>query len=513
VNEQSSLWMATSESTGYASLSGDAGHVDVAVVGGGITGLTTALLLKRDGLRVAVLEMGEICQGVTGHTTAKLSSLHEIVYTQLVSKHDEDAARAYGEANEAAIALVARLVDELGIDCAFERRANLTWTADPDEVDTVRTEAEIAARLGLPARFTTDVDLPFPVEAAVVFDDQAQFHPRDYVLGLAAAVDGDGCTVAERTRVLDVSDPADGPCVLDLAAGDGNDGPGGTLTADHVVLATHLPFLDRGGLFAQAFPKRSYAISVVVDGPIPASMSMNVESPTRSVRPYVRDGVTRLLVGGGSHTPGDDPDERRHWQELEEWARAHFAVTEVDHRWSAHDYVGADDLPFVGLLHRGTDRIWAATGYRKWGMTNSTAAAMVISDGIAGRDNPWAALLDPNRLTPLASAKRFIKENLEVGKHLVGDRFGLPGREAIDALADGEGVVARVGTEAIAACRLDGETRAVSPLCTHLGCHVAWNRAETSWDCPCHGSRFSPDGTVIQGPATVDLAPKALPEA
>jgi Rieske Fe-S protein len=322
------------------------------------------------------------------------------------------------------------------------------------------------------------------------------------VFALADAVDGDGSIVAERTRVLDVDDGS--PCTLELE--------GGTMTADHVVLATQLPFLDRGGLFARAHPKRSYALSARVDGPVPESMSINVESPSRSVRPYQRNGETHLIIGGGSHTPGDDPDERRHWLALAEWAHEHFAVRSIDHRWSAHDYVGVDDLPYIGLLWPGTSRIWAATGFRKWGMTNGTVAAEIIADGIAGRDNAWAATFDPNRLDPAASAKKLVKENVAVGAHLVGDRLGLPGAEAIEALIDGDGVVARVDGTAYAVCRQGGVTTAVSPVCTHLGCHVSWNRGETSWDCPCHGSRFAPDGTVIQGPATTDLAPKELPD-
>jgi glycine/D-amino acid oxidase-like deaminating enzyme/nitrite reductase/ring-hydroxylating ferredoxin subunit len=499
---QDSLWMRASASTTYPPM--DGGRYDVVVIGAGITGLTTALRCKRDGARVAVLEMGAVCQGVTGYTTAKISSLHELVYDILVDKHGDDVARAYGAANEAAIAQIAALVEELGIDCAFERRPHITWTLDPEQVDTVRSEAETAARLGLPARFSTDVDLPFPVAGAVVFDDQAQFHPRDYVLALAEAVHGDGSVVAERTRAVDVTEGT--PCRVTLHGG-------GIVEADHVVLATHLPFLDRAGLFARAHPKRSYAISVVVDGPVPESMSISADSPTRSIRPYRRDGVTRLIVGGGSHKPGAEPDERRHWDALVTWAREHFAVREVDHRWSAHDYVGVDELPYVGLLWPGAERVWGATGYRKWGMTNGTAAAQIIADGIAGRDNPLAEVLTPNRANLLAGARKLVSENLEVGKHFIADRIGLPGHEAVEALAEGDGVVVRVAGEAYAVCRQGGATRAVSPICPHMGCHVRWNRGETSWDCPCHGSRFTPEGTLIQGPATDDLEPKDLPAA
>jgi glycine/D-amino acid oxidase-like deaminating enzyme/nitrite reductase/ring-hydroxylating ferredoxin subunit len=500
---QESLWMATSEDRPLTVLTRDTDRFDVVVVGGGITGLTTALLLKRAGARVAVLEMGRVCQGVTGYTTAKVTSLHELVYADFAQRLGEETARVYGEANEAAISQISDLVEDLGIDCAFERRPAVTWTADADRVDDVRAEAEVASRLGLPARFTTDTDLPFEVAGAVVFDDQAQLHPRDYVLGLAQAVHGDGSLVAEHTRVLDVDDGH--PCRVSFE--------GGTVEADHVVLATHIPFLDRGGLFAKAHPKRSYCISARVDGPVPESMAINVESPTRSVRAYTRDGAQHLIIGGESHKPGDDPDERRHWAALADWARTHFGVEDIDYRWSAQDYYGVDGLPYVGTLSRSTSRLWAATGFRKWGLTNGTAAAMILADRVRGQDHPWAATFDTNRVDPLASAKGFIKENLEVAGHFVGDRVNLPGREVLDDLEDGDGVVCRVSGEAYAVCREGADLRAVSPVCTHLGCHVSWNRGERSWDCPCHGSRFAPDGLVIQGPATRDLAGKDLPDA
>jgi glycine/D-amino acid oxidase-like deaminating enzyme/nitrite reductase/ring-hydroxylating ferredoxin subunit len=499
---QDSLWMATSARRPRPALVGDAGHVDVAVVGAGITGLTTALLCKREGLRVAVLEMGEVCQGVTGYTTAKVSALHEVVYATLLDDLGEERARAYADANAAAVEGIAQLVSELAIECAFERRPALTWTEDPDQVDTLRREADAAAQLGLPARFTDATDLPFPVAGAVVLPDQAQFHPRDYVLGLADAVHGDGCVVAERCRVLDVD--AGSPHRVDYE--------GGELLADHVVLATHMPFLDRGGLFAKAHPSRSYCLSAVVDGPVPESMAINVESPTRSVRSYSREGVPRIVVSGGvGHKPGDDPHEPRQWADLLEWAHAHFRVTAVDYRWSAQDYVSVDGMPYIGRLSRSDDRLWTATGYRKWGMTNGTAAARILTDGILGRDNAWAEAFSPNRVTAAASAATFVKENVAVAAHFVGDRLGLPGAEAVDDLADGDGVVCRVGGEAYAVSRQGGAMRAVSPVCTHMGCHVAWNAGEGSWDCPCHGSRFAPDGTVIQGPATTDLAGMDLP--
>ncbi|HSK96526.1 MAG TPA: FAD-dependent oxidoreductase [Euzebyales bacterium] len=505
-----SLWMTTTSAPPRPAVSGEQEY-DVAVVGAGITGLTTAVLAKRAGMRVAVLEMGEVGQGVTGFTTAKITSLHQLVYAELVQRHNEATARVYGAANEAAIAQIAELVDTYDIGCAFERREAVTWTTAEDMADRVRREGEVARRLGLPVRVTTTVDLPFAVRAAVVFDDQAQFHPRAYLLGLADVIDGDGSAVFQHSRVVRLRPGT--PVRLTVAdRTPGERGSGGTIVARDVVLATGLPFFDVGGFFARAHPKRSYLLSATAEGPVPESMSISAGSEVRSLRVYDGDGRRRLLVGGEGHRPGASPDERVHWDRLERWAREHFALGPVDHRWSAQDYTSVDGMPYAGRLMPLSRHLWTATGYRKWGMTNGTAAAMIIAAELAGQRHPWTPAFDAQRLTVAASARSFLEENARAAWHFAADRVRLPGRAAVDDLADGDGAVVRVDGRALAVSRQGDRIRAVSPVCTHLGCHVAWNRAEQSWDCPCHGSRFDPDGTVIQGPATRDLKPRALRE-
>lgn len=497
-----SLWMATSAGPERPRLEGHQ-RFDAVVIGAGITGITVALLLKQAGLRVAVLERGRVCQGVTGHTTAKITSLHQLAYADLASRFDDDTARIYGQANEAALAHIATWVEQFAIDCAFERRPAVTYTRADDQVEHIHAEAETAARLGLPARFSDATDLPFPVQAAVIFDAQAQFHPRDYVLALADEVDGDGSVVFEHAAVVDVRDGQ--PCRVATAEG--------RAEAPHVVVATHLPVLDRGFFFAKAHPTRSYAIAVSTDGPLPESMSITAESPTRSLRSYVRDGHRLLIVSGESHKPGADEDESRHWQALLDWAHEHFAVVAAEYRWSAQDYTAVDKLPYVGALSRRSTGLWAATGFRKWGITGGTAAAMLLAELIRGREHPWAATFDANRLTPAQSASSFASENLDVARHFVSDRLGLPGADAVGDLAAGDGTVVRLGAEAYAVSKDErGTLTSVSPVCSHMGCHVAWNRAEGSWDCPCHGSRFAADGSVVQGPAVHDLPRKDLPD-
>lgn len=490
-----SYWVGTSPATNYPAYQPDGRVVDVAVVGGGIAGLTTALLLAETGATVAVLEAGRIAAGVTGYTTAKVSSLHGLTYASLEKSLGSDAARTYGQANEAGIAEIARLVTEFAIDCDFERLPAFTYTEETDQVGSIEAEVEAARSAGLAASFTTETGLPYPVQAAICVDDQAQFHPRRFCLALAEALLRYGAEVFEDTRVLDIDEGS--PCRVTTAAGE--------LTANQVVIATQLPIVDRAGLFGRAHPERSYAMTVTLNGPAPQGMYLSADSPTRSVRPVVAGGRDAVL-GGEGHKVGHDPDTRERYAALERWAGERFDVAEITYRWSAHDYVPADSVPYIGRAGPLSKRLYVATGFKKWGMTTAAVAAMILRDRIGGRDNPWAKLFDSTRLDVKGEVKSVITENVGVAKRFVGDRLRARSAPPAAELAPGEGAIAELDGDRIAAFRDDdGRLHAVSARCTHLGCLVAWNTAERSWDCPCHGSRFDPDGNVLQGPAVKPL--------
>ncbi len=499
--ERESVWIATGpEQPLHPALRREV-RAEVAVIGGGIVGITTALLLAEAGVKVVLLEADRLARGVSGYTTAKVSSQHGLIYARLRSQFGAEGARCYGEANESALEWIADRVDRDGIDCDFRRRQSFAYISDVAHRAEIDNEVEAAVEAGLPASRCESTPLPYPVVAAVRFDDQAEFHVRRYLLALSDRLTAAGARIFENSRAVQVD--SDDPCVVKT--------PGGQVRADRVIVATHYPFLDRSLAFARVHPQRSYAIACRIQGSPPPGMYISGDSPTRSVRAVPVEGEELLLVGGEGHKPGTGGDSEERYRRLEQFAREHWNVDSVEYRWSSQDNTTIDGVPYVGRLTPRVDRILMATGFAKWGMTGGTAAALLLADLVLDRENPWSDLFDPIRVKLRASVGTFLKENAEAGLHLVGDPLRNPGKRGIDDLRPGEGDIVTRDGERIAAYRDEaGNVVAVSTRCTHLGCQVNWNTAERSWDCPCHGSRFAPTGEVLQGPAVHRLERKPL---
>ena len=423
-----SVWMDTAPHTTYAPLEGTL-EVDACVVGGGIAGLLTADLLKRGGRTVAVLEAARVATGVTGYTTAKIAALHGLTYDDVRSHHGERGARHYAEANVAGLELIAARVAEREIDCDFRRRAAYTYSEDPGGLDALRAEVEAMRAAGLDAELVDDVDLPWDVAGAVRLDGQAEFHPRRFLLAIAAAVHGGGSHVFERSRATAVDDGE--PCRVRTDSG-------GEIVAADVVIATHYPTLDRGLFFARLAAERSYAIGVRARGRVPSGMFLSTESPSHSVRATPYGDGELLIVGGESHKAGTgDPVERS--AALEAWARDRFDVEAVEYRWAAQDAMPADGVPYVGRLSPVTDHLWTASGFKKWGITNGAAAALMLSGAIAGEPPEWLETFDASRFKPLASASSLLKETVSVGAHFFGDRLALARRPLARRARTGRG--------------------------------------------------------------------------
>lgn len=496
-----SLWLATAQPSAYRALEGDH-EVDVAIIGGGIAGVTAALALKRDGARVAVLERGVIAGGASGFTTAKVSALQETKYSDIRKLHGAAAAATYAAASLAAVARIDALVLEEQIDCAWERLTAYTYAADDRQVDAVEQELTAAMASGLAVQTSSDTPLPFDVPLAACLHDQGQFHPVSYVRGLATAVEGDGSHVFESTAVAGVDEGS--PCRVQTL-------DGVCLRAADVVVATNYPLLDRGLFFARMEAARSYVIAARTRGDAPGAILITAGAPTRSLRSYHDGENTWLLVGGEGHLTGSDEAQPERFEALERFAREHFDVLDIPFRWSTQDGMPTDKLPYIGPYTPNSSHLFVASGFQKWGMTGATIAATVLADRLAGRENPHAALFDPNRLS-VRSAPQVAKAQLWVARHFVGDRL-TPAQAETAEIPTGEARVVRSGLGKIGVYRDEGgATHGVSLRCTHLGCLVHFNEAERTWDCPCHGSRFDTDGEVLAGPAVDPLERRDTPD-
>jgi glycine/D-amino acid oxidase-like deaminating enzyme/nitrite reductase/ring-hydroxylating ferredoxin subunit len=490
-----SIWIATSSETVYPPLEGQL-RVDAAVIGGGITGLTTALLLLREGLTVAVLEADRISSSTTGYTTAKLTSLHGLTYSSIAEDHGEEAARLYGEANQAAIKKVAELASNSGINCDFERMPAYTYSEDRNRVAAIEKEVEIAQRLGLPASFVSQIDLPFEIAGAIRFDDQAMFHPRKYCLGIAELVAREGGHIFEMTWATRIVPGSPSEVETRQAK----------VQAEHVIQATQFPFYDPFGFFTSNFPSQSYALAIPATGQPPQGLYLSADSPTRTIRPY-RDGEeSYVIVGGEGHKVAKDPDTFRRYEALEQWAKRYFGGQSPRYRWSAHDYLPADGVPYIGKLAPDSNRMWVATGFKKWGLTNGTVAAMILTDSIVGKVNAWAKTFDSTRLEPEDWAGEMLERQAELAQSADDSDVAEVSAPEVGGLGKGEGGIFGSGKQKVAAYReAEDHLYTFSPVCPHMGCEVAFNKAEKTWDCRCHGSRFDRDGSVIHGPATRQL--------
>ncbi len=484
----------------------DAQAADVLVAGAGIVGMTSAILLQESGLEVAVLEPRSLTRSVTAHSTVKVTVGHGLTYSRISRMRGLAAAAAYADANVAGMARLGRLVDELDIDCDLRSgQRHLVYAEQPDDVAAVQAELSVARQLGLPAVAVEDAGLPVPVAAALAYEDQATFHPGRYLHGLASAFLARGGTLVTGVGLTGV-DEHEHSCTVSTTRG--------PLSASRVVVATGYPVLDRGGHFTRLAATRSYGVAGVLPGATEdPGMTISVGSPTHSTRTVELDGERLLVVVGEGHEVGHVTDTDERWERLRAWARQVFGVGAFRYHWSAEETRSDDLVPFAGLANPGARRVYTATGFAGWGMTNGTAAAALLRDLVTGRRPPsWAPTFDARRAATALPDRQFLKRNLHVARTWATDRLcAPPPADGVARLGPGEGAVFSVDGRDTAVSRDDaGGLHAVSAVCTHLGCNVAWNRGERSWDCPCHGSRFSPDGEVLHGPASSPLEQRTV---
>lgn len=497
------VWSSTESSPSYPALSGNI-YADVAIVGAGITGLSTAYHLSRAGKKVVILEQFQVGKGTTGSSTGNLYAPIDERLSSILSKHGEDTLRMVAESRQAAVDFIEQRVQEFNIDCEFQRVPwHLFTTLETKNQNAeVEKETEAAAKAGLSLSKNPPLSFPFQVDTLLSLEGQAQFNPLKYVQQLATALVSEQVTIYENSQVIKVDDG--NPCVVHTA--------NGTVTADCVVMATHSP---KGvyGVHTAMESYREYVMAVRLRGELPApGIYWHVQSgPQYSIRPYRENGNNYLLVLGEPYKVGTKSEHKELLTQLEQYLRAHFDVERIEFVWAAQNYKPADNLPYIGTSPM-ENHTYIATGFSADGLTYGTLAGMIISDAILGKENAWANIYDPKRFTPIASAKKFAKENMTVATHLLKDYLFYGEADGVNEIQRGEGKTIKIDGEHMAAYRDEGGgLHIVSGICTHMGCVVHWNNGEKSWDCPCHGSRFSVDGKVLEGPAYADLAKPKKP--
>jgi len=490
-----SVWAATAALPEFSPLQENM-HVDVCIIGAGIAGLSTAYLLARSGKLVAVLDDGPVAGGMTQMSTAHITNMLDDRYFEVEKLHGREGARLAADSHTAAIDRIETIVKQEHIDCDFTRLDGYLFLAEGDKPETLERELEAAHRAGLPA-----VELikraPFPsfdTGPCLRFPNQGQFHPLKYLARLAQAIQHDGGRIFTGSH----ADRVEGgvPGVVHVGKH--------VITGDAIVVATNVPINDRVAIHTKQAPYMTYVIGARVPrGSVPQVLSWDTGDPYHYIR--IQDDL--LIVGGEDHKTGQASDTPERHARLEAWSRSRFPMMgPVQFAWGGQIMETQDYLAFIGHNPMDHENIYVVTGDSGMGITHGTIAGMLLSDLILGRTNPWEALYDPSRVT-LRAAADFARENsnvaLQYADWLTGGDV-----KSVEEVAPGSGAILRRGLEKIAVYR-DEEGRLHERLagCPHLGCVVHWNRSESTWDCPCHGSRFDPYGKVINGPANKDLAP------
>lgn len=473
--KQESLWRSSVIFSGCTPMQTDM-ETDVAIVGGGMAGILTAHFLEQAGRHCIVLEAERVGSGQTGNTTAKVTSQHGLIYEKLIQSVGRKQAQQYADANQEAIERYRILIRKYKIDCEWQEKEAYLYTRE--NARAIRAEFKAAAELGLPAELTDKTELPFSVEKALCFKGQASFHPLKFLAQIAGRQ-----KIFEQTKVLRAE-----PHLLVTNRG--------CVKAKQIVFAGHYPFLLRPGyFFLRMHQERSYVLAMKNASPL-QNMYLGIDENALSFR----QAGDMLLLGGGSHRTGD-VEQGNPYDYLQYKAETYFPQAEILYQWSAQDCMPLDGIPYIGQFGKKAEDWFVATGFQKWGMTSSMAAALVLTDLMCGRENPYAEVFSPQRINALASAKSFLEEGKYAIVNLAKERISFP-KEKIEEIRPGTGgIVEYDGKKAGVYRDGKGEFYAVSVKCPHLGCQLAWNQAEKSWDCPCHGSRYDYKGRLLDGPA------------
>ncbi|CAG5067597.1 Cytochrome b6-f complex iron-sulfur subunit [Dyadobacter sp. CECT 9623] len=494
---QESLWQKSADTPGEYGEFDPSTLYDTLIVGAGITGLTTALLLQEGGKKCVIVDAHSPGFGTTGGTSAHINTFADTTYDEVEKDFGKEAAVQFAESIARSVAMIDRLVQKYNIECDFEWKNGYVYSETDQETEELNTLFESALSAGVSAKIAEHAPAPVPYKKAVVFDRQAQFHPLKYISALQKHFVEKGGVVINNTLIEGV-DSEDGHHVAKSADKQ--------IKAKTVVYATHIPPGGVNVLHFRNAPYRSYVIAATLaDGAYPDALIYDMQEPYHYFRTHTTDGQQYLVVGGHDHkTAHGDPEQS--FADLIEYTKQCYQVEEVVARWSAQYYVPSDGLPYIGQLPGASSGIYTATGFNGNGMILGTVSAMVISDLILHGQSVDEDLYSPGRIKPIAGFTEFVKENADVAARFIGDRFGIEEIKSISEIPADSGQIVEFDDQKLAIYKdQNGRVSALNPVCTHTHCIVNWNNAEKSWDCPCHGARFDTDGVVLTGPARENL--------
>lgn len=490
----SSYWLDSTRWASFHALKKDI-KTDIAIIGGGIAGITSAYLLKNEGYKVALIEANEMLHGTTSKTTAKITCQHGLKYNKLLKKFGEEKTAMYGASNQFALDFLSDLIKNKSIACDFISKPSYIFAQKNESLEELQKEVDVCCNLNFPVSYVEKLDFPFNVKAAIKFDNQAQFHPLKYLSALAKEIPLDGSYIFENTRIVNITH--DNKLITEF---------GNIIQAKKIIITTHFPCYDGLGLyFTRMHAVKDYIIAFESAMTFPNGMYLSAESPTLSLRSQPYNNGELILLGGGEHNVGENIDTDKIYSQLVSISNDKLMAKKQITRWSTQDLATLDGIPYIGELSTKTHDIFVATGFDKWGMTTGTLAALMFRDLIKAGGSPYSELYSPSRFTPVASAKNFFIQNAEVAENYIkGNLASLPSDLSLEK---GECKIEEVNGKKIGVYKDEfNSIHSVNIKCPHLGCTLVWNSAEKIWDCPCHGSSFTYDGKIIETPATKPLA-------
>ncbi len=474
---------------------------DILIIGAGLTGLNTAYLLKDSNNKIGIIEGSKIGFGTTGYTTAKITVQHDLIYDYLINSFSLNEAKQYLKANEEGIKLIKKIIQENNIDCDYKEQTAYVYTTKESETELLKKELEAYEKLHIDGFYTNEVPLPIKIEGALGIKNQGQFNPLKYLYSLLNILKNNkNIEIHEETRALNIErNQNDNGYEYVIKTEHGN------IYAEKIIVASHYPFDNDFGLyFLRLYQEKAYVLVATTEKEPFEGMFINVSDPVHSMKYHFSNSENVLILAGGNHKVGAKDNEEESYKELEQFLKDNFKNYQIKSKWSTQDCMTYDHIPYIGKYSNNIEDIYVATGYKKWGMSHSGAAALIISNRILQKEDDYSEVFNPSRITPLQSAKEFASS---VGNIVTGFAKRIkPISEEIFDVEVSEGKIVDYNGKKVGVYKDEkGDYFCINPICRHLKCAVSFNEAEKTWDCQCHGSRYDIKGNILEGPTVLPL--------